>query len=64
MLLSVCSESCGVIFSMVSLMIRTSGGFQASRSPVLCGLLLYGVPRTLWGFAHKQVLNIPVWVNK
>ena len=47
MLLSVCSESCGVIFSMVSLMIRTSGGFQASRSPVLCGLLLCGVPRTL-----------------
>lgn len=47
MLLSVGSESCVVIFSMVSLMIRTSGGFQASGSPVQCGLVLCGVPRTL-----------------
>lgn len=42
MLLSVGSESCVVIFSMVSLMIRTSGGFQASGSPVQVDLFSAG----------------------
>ena len=52
MLLSVCSESCTVIFLMVSLMIRTSGGFQASNSPVQFGPVHCWVPRTLQDLAH------------